>query len=89
MYDKNLLKYAISHSEWHSVAFIMDSIAGAYLEGEIERAKTDFNTLIQTIPDEALKILQEISVFDCIKVICGKLILQHKCEQHLFNVANG
>jgi hypothetical protein len=89
MYDKQLLKYAISHSEWHSVAFIMDCIASAYLEGEIEHAAIDFNTLIQTIPDEALKILKEISVFDCVKTLCGKLILQHKCEQHLFNIANG
>ena len=74
MYNKNLIEYAIQHKEWYTVAFLLDQLASEFLEGDISKSRLYFNNLFRIASLEAILILKETSVFDCVVALCEKRI---------------
>lgn len=74
MYNKNLIEYAILHKEWYTVAFLLDQLASEFLEGDIYKSRLYFNNLFCIVPLEAILILKDTSVFDCVIRLCDKRI---------------
>jgi len=74
MNKKHVIDYAIQHKEWHTAAFLMDHIAAEYLEGDIKSSMEVFNALLHSVPSDVILILQDISVFDCVRLVCEKRI---------------
>jgi len=74
-----LIDNAIKHNEWNTVIFILDSIAGEYLEGYIESAKDRFNNLFNKLPLEYCDTYAELTVFSCIRKLCETRIDRAVC----------
>ena len=69
MFAHKLYYFALSMNEPYSCAYALDSLAGEYLEGEIDRSGDMFNRLIAEAPLPVLRALVEITVFNSIKDI--------------------
>jgi hypothetical protein len=87
MNKEHYYKFALEHKEYHCAAYFLDCIIAEYLEGDIERSKDTFNRLFKEAPTAVLLILQDASVFECIRKLANDKI-EHMVSQ-VENIDNG
>jgi hypothetical protein len=87
MYKEHYYKFALEHKEYHCAAYFLDCIIAEYLQWHNERSKDLFNMLFKEAPTAVLLILQDASVFECIRKLANDKI-EHMVSQ-VENIDNG